>query len=382
MVVAGVDGDGVDRCGVLDLVGGVEHRRVLRRGGGVAGGVGGPVGGELGLSGVVEADQLRALVEGRDPVTGERPVGRVPAAFGAGVRPDVFGAEERVAVVGVRHRAGGRGGGGRPPGGGRGGAGVPGGAGRRGPGAKPGRPPPGGHRGLGGGGVRAPHQPGGRPAVAYALSGPEPCAAEKRRPLRGFGRRPAVRLGRAAGSVYQNQLQRALSLRLGVAWGPDRHNTREMQGFSRAQLRAFSKRSAQIEAELEAKGALLRVAGAADAGRRRGVAGHQDGQGPLAHPEPAGRAAGGSEAAEVGLAVGAELEQAVCWREPAAASARLGGGRRRPGRPGDAGCAPGRPASPKPTWSSTSAPFPAAGCQWRRSSPWPTGSSAPTWRCA
>ena len=45
-------------------------------------------------------------------------------------------------------------------------------------------------------------------------------------------------------------------MRLGVCWGPDRHNTREIDGFTRAQLRAFSKRSAQIEAELEAKGAL------------------------------------------------------------------------------------------------------------------------------
>jgi conjugative relaxase-like TrwC/TraI family protein len=61
---------------------------------------------------------------------------------------------------------------------------------------------------------------------------------------------------RAAGAVYQNQLQRTLSLRLGVCWGPDRNNTREILGFSRTQLRAFAKRSAQIEAELVAKGAL------------------------------------------------------------------------------------------------------------------------------
>ena len=46
-VVGGVDGDGVDEWGVFDLVGGVEHRRVLRRGGRVAGGVGGPVGREV-----------------------------------------------------------------------------------------------------------------------------------------------------------------------------------------------------------------------------------------------------------------------------------------------------------------------------------------------
>ena len=70
-VVAGVDGDGVVECGVFDFVGGVERGRVLRRGGGVAGGVGGPVGARgLGLSGVVEADQLRALVDGRDPNSG------------------------------------------------------------------------------------------------------------------------------------------------------------------------------------------------------------------------------------------------------------------------------------------------------------------------
>ena len=48
----------------------------------------------------------------------------------------------------------------------------------------------------------------------------------------------------------------ALSLRLGVSWGPDRRNTRDIDGFTRAQLRAFSKRTAQIEAELEAKGAV------------------------------------------------------------------------------------------------------------------------------
>jgi hypothetical protein len=61
---------------------------------------------------------------------------------------------------------------------------------------------------------------------------------------------------RAAGSIYQNHLQQTLSSQLGVAWGPDRNNTREMDGFTRAQRLAFSKRSAQIEAELEAKGAM------------------------------------------------------------------------------------------------------------------------------
>ncbi|MGH9095220.1 MAG: MobF family relaxase, partial [Acidimicrobiales bacterium] len=46
-----------------------------------------------------------------------------------------------------------------------------------------------------------------------------------------FDAGPLYEWCRAAGSVYQNQLQRALSLRLGVEWGPDRNNTREMAGF-------------------------------------------------------------------------------------------------------------------------------------------------------
>ncbi len=71
-----------------------------------------------------------------------------------------------------------------------------------------------------------------------------------------FDAGPVFEWARAAGSIYQNQLQRSLSLRLGTCWGPDHHNTREIVGFSRAQLRAFSKRAAQIEAELEAKGAV------------------------------------------------------------------------------------------------------------------------------
>ena len=43
---------------------------------------------------------------------------------------------------------------------------------------------------------------------------------------------PLFEWGRAAGSIYQNELQRLLSLRLGVTWGPDRHNTREMVGVT------------------------------------------------------------------------------------------------------------------------------------------------------
>ncbi|MDE3207042.1 MAG: relaxase domain-containing protein, partial [Acidobacteriota bacterium] len=71
-----------------------------------------------------------------------------------------------------------------------------------------------------------------------------------------FDGAPMFEWARAAGSVYQNHLQRLLSERLGVTWGPDRRNTREMEGFTRAQLRAFSKRATQIETELERKGAV------------------------------------------------------------------------------------------------------------------------------
>ena len=57
---------------------------------------------------------------------------------------------------------------------------------------------------------------------------------------------------RAAGSVYQAHLQRALSLRLGVVGARIVTTPGRLMALGREQLRAFSKRSAQIEAELEA----------------------------------------------------------------------------------------------------------------------------------
>src|SRR5579859_6818415 len=100
-VAAGVDGYSVDGCGVLDLVGRVEHRRVLRRGRRVAGGVDGPVVREAvpGRGG----GGRRAARSGR----GEAPdhwrgsAGGLPAAPGESVRFDFLISEERVAVVGV-----------------------------------------------------------------------------------------------------------------------------------------------------------------------------------------------------------------------------------------------------------------------------------------
>ena len=62
------------------------------------------------------------------------------------------------------------------------------------------------------------------------------------------------RWAKAAGSVYQEQLRRLLVERLGVAWGPDRNGCRELNGIGDAQLRAFSKRTGQIEAYLAARG--------------------------------------------------------------------------------------------------------------------------------
>jgi conjugative relaxase-like TrwC/TraI family protein len=59
---------------------------------------------------------------------------------------------------------------------------------------------------------------------------------------------------KAAGSVYQEELRRRLSERLGVAWGADRNGCREMTGISDASLRAFSKRTVQIEQHLAASG--------------------------------------------------------------------------------------------------------------------------------
>jgi hypothetical protein len=130
-----------------------------------------------------------------------------------------------------------------------------------------------------------------------------------------FDAGPLFEWARAAGSVYQNQLQRTLSLRLGVCWGADHHNTREIVGFSRAQLRVFSKRSVQIEAEMEANGAVyespaLRLAADDEASlaTRRG----RDHS--LTPSLLAGRWR--SEAGEVDLATGLELEQAVCFRNP------------------------------------------------------------------
>jgi len=68
---------------------------------------------------------------------------------------------------------------------------------------------------------------------------------------------PLYHWAKAAGSIYQEELRRRLTERLGVGWGPDRNGCREMIGISEEQLRVFSKRTAQIEQHLLAVGADL-----------------------------------------------------------------------------------------------------------------------------
>ncbi len=130
-----------------------------------------------------------------------------------------------------------------------------------------------------------------------------------------FDAGPLFEWARAAGSVYQNHLQRTLSRELAVVWGPDRNNTREMEGFTRAQLRAFSKRSAQIEAELEAKGAVyespaLRM----QADDEASLATRTGKDHSLTPSLLAGRWQ--REAEQVGLSAGVDLEERLCRGGP------------------------------------------------------------------
>lgn len=72
-----------------------------------------------------------------------------------------------------------------------------------------------------------------------------------------FDADPMHTWGKATGTVFLNLLEGLLTERLGVAWGPERNGCREMLGFSRDQLRAFSKRTVAIETHLEAAGEVV-----------------------------------------------------------------------------------------------------------------------------
>ena len=65
---------------------------------------------------------------------------------------------------------------------------------------------------------------------------------------------PLYEWGKAAGSIYQEELRRRLAEQLGVEWGPNRNGCREMAGFDPAWLRAFSKRTQAIEEHLAGAG--------------------------------------------------------------------------------------------------------------------------------
>jgi hypothetical protein len=105
-----------------------------------------------------------------------------------------------------------------------------------------------------------------------------------------------------------------MSVRLGVEWGPDRSNTRDIVGFTSTLLRAFSKRTVEIEAELEARGAgyespALRMQADDEASlATRPAKDHT-----LTPSLLAGRWA--TEAAGVGLTVGRDLDRIVCSGE-------------------------------------------------------------------
>ena len=278
---------------------------------------------ELGLSGVVEAEQLRALVEARDPVSGEELLARnrersvrafdmtfsAPKsvsllwAFAREAVAEVVAAthreavdealrflEERAAVArvqsgGVRRRAATEG------------------------------------WALAAFTHRTSRE--GDPQLHSHCLVPNLVRRKSDGKYVAFDAGPLFDWCRAAGSVYQAHLQRALSLRLGVVWGPDHHNTREVVGISREQLRAFSKRSVQIEAELEARGALyesppLRMRAGDEASlSTRPAKDHSLTPSLLA-------ARWHAEAAQVGLPVGAALEHLVCWGEPALGPPRAG----------------------------------------------------------
>jgi conjugative relaxase-like TrwC/TraI family protein len=126
--------------------------------------------------------------------------------------------------------------------------------------------------------------------------------------------RPLFVWARAAGSIYQAELQRSLSVRVGVEWGPDRSNTRDIAGFTPAQLRAFSKRTVEIEAELEARGAVYESAA---------LRMQADDEASLAtRPAKDHRLTPSllsqrweTEAADVGLTLGRHLDRAVCWHD-------------------------------------------------------------------
>ena len=228
--------------------------------------------GALGLGGTVDALRLDRVLAGEHPASGE-PLGRVVPSAGARVRPDVLGAEERERAVRDRRRRAARSDPAtRTTGRSREALGVRR-AGGRGDAARAG-----GARGdrrarVGRGGVPASDVAGRRSAAAHARPRREPRArrgravvdARRAADLRAREDRRLPVRGAAAGAADARARRSSGT--------PVRNGIADVDGVPPAVLRAFSRRRAEIEAELERRGASSAGGGAGrgagDAARAR-----------------------------------------------------------------------------------------------------------------
>ena len=189
---------------------------------------------------------------------------------------------------------------------------------------------------------------------------------------------PLYEWGKAAGSIYQEELRRRLTERLGVEWGPDRNGCREMAGFDPGWLRTFSKRTVAIEEHLAGAGpehpdpeTRMRADEAASLATRP----RKDGS---LTPEVL-RERWQTEADGIGLPTGHALEAQVCGRVLAELRPRLEWDDvSTPWSTPRRACAPTGPGSGRPTWSSGSPPSAPAASTSTPSRTWPAPSSTPT----
>ena len=129
----------------------------------------------------------------------------------------------------------------------------------------------------------------------------------------------------AAGSLYQNHLQRPLSAELGVAWGPDRPTPGRSPGSPGAVAKVLEAQRPD-RGRARSRGRRLRGAGSEDAGGRGGVDRDPGGQGPHAdarepHRAVARRSRGGRPAGRGRLGT-------PRWARPPPRSRRAGRGTR------------------------------------------------------
>ncbi len=117
---------------------------------------------------------------------------------------------------------------------------------------------------------------------------------------------------KASGTVFQSELQRHLTDRLGVEWGPERNGCRELVGFTPEQRRAFSKRSTAIETVLEAGEEAVTAKERMRADDRASLVTRQK-KDPALTPNRL-RSRWGDEAAEVGIPSEGRLRRTVCHR--------------------------------------------------------------------